>query len=364
MVKKLSAGLGSIVLVATMVVLLGASPSSAAGTVVVQGHNLPAANLFEFRDRCSSSTANPPAAQPLGLRSGSVGSHSIGWQFGAGDYEVGALAPVNNPETAQHHRGRRLQPEGRHERTRGRLLLRHDAWLHRGLLGRLPAGHPHRIGLGHREHRRARPGLGVLRERIAARLSTSDPLTLAAARQRPRRRRPRVRRCRARLRSRRLLRRQPAGRGRDRPDVLRLRGRAVRLRTGMARPEQEGQEGRLLRQPRGDLRHQVQDARPRVGPVEQPGLLGHRLAVRAAVRQQVLRPDEGSGLQPEELRGVHGEPHGAHRLRLRGRRDRLLRPQRLERDRGGSAGQAERAHQRPDAEARAASGDLGQDRAR
>jgi hypothetical protein len=99
MVKKLTAGLGSIVLIATMVVLLGSSPSAAAGTVVVQGHNLPAANLFEFRDRCSSSTASPPAAQPLGLRSGSVGSHSIGWQFGAGDYEVGALAPVHNPET-------------------------------------------------------------------------------------------------------------------------------------------------------------------------------------------------------------------------------------------------------------------------
>jgi hypothetical protein len=98
MVTKFLVSLATAALVMTTVTALHPPPAgAAAAATVVTSHNLNVAGLRQFRDQCSAINPNPAQAAPLSLRSGSVGTHSIGWQFAIPDYEVGALAPVFHP---------------------------------------------------------------------------------------------------------------------------------------------------------------------------------------------------------------------------------------------------------------------------
>src|SRR5689334_21860246 len=78
MARKTAALIGSLALVAATMAV-SAPPAVAAGTKVVQGHDLAPVGLVEFRDSCLDIiTSNPPVATPLGLKGGTLGSHSIG----------------------------------------------------------------------------------------------------------------------------------------------------------------------------------------------------------------------------------------------------------------------------------------------
>jgi hypothetical protein len=108
MVRKfLAVALGS-TLMSTVLV----APATADTTTVLDGHDEIAAEMFVFRDRCSSSTSNPPQPTAYGIKSGSIGTHSLGWQYPFTDYEVGALGWVPRPASLTVFTGDMLVPDG------------------------------------------------------------------------------------------------------------------------------------------------------------------------------------------------------------------------------------------------------------
>lgn len=89
----------SALLTSVLLLVSWAAPSAARNSdIEVEGHDLEAAGLFQFRDRCSTfATTTPPAPDSYLWRSGTRGTHSIGWQYAETDWEVGAMAPVPEP---------------------------------------------------------------------------------------------------------------------------------------------------------------------------------------------------------------------------------------------------------------------------
>ena len=298
--------------------------------------------------RCSSSTRQP-AGCPVARAGGRArsGAHATGWQFGAGRLRgQGPWHRCTHPETALHHRGSTSTARAAHARGHA-VGLYYDTThrLHGGLLDRVPSASPSTgAGWGNCEHRRARSVSGGTTTRTAIppprtanelvdRWPASPASRTAAAALTSgvsaRMRRPtpstsinlRVADC-------------------GRPDVLRLRGRAVRLGLLVTRPEaEEEQEATsIIRHQHLAvlLRHEVLPAGPRAGSHRTgPGFLEQRDALTSlgTAATSYVRPRERPStrrtslssmsspsvrrLLPRDGRAPTGtKPHGSNVIRV------------------------------------------------
>ena len=111
MAKMLRASVAICALLAACVSAFPSPSAAVAATKVVQWHDLDSVGLQEYRGGCSAGFPGSPAATPLGLKAGTLGSHSIGWQMPYG-YEVGALARIHHPESLSVFAGDVFIPSG------------------------------------------------------------------------------------------------------------------------------------------------------------------------------------------------------------------------------------------------------------
>jgi hypothetical protein len=115
MVRRLGAVLGCFALTVATISVSAPSASTKVGsarvasTQVVSGHDLARVGLTEGWVGCTGS--NPPTPQRLMRRGGTLGTHAIGWQPGAG-YGAGALAHTAHPASLSSFQGDVYFPSG------------------------------------------------------------------------------------------------------------------------------------------------------------------------------------------------------------------------------------------------------------